>query len=64
MITGPPGVGKSEFTIWIAGRCRRSVLTCFLIFVSTCHVSPHVERHSSEACKDDTKNLQMKSVKL
>lgn len=20
MITGPPGVGKSEFTIWIAGR--------------------------------------------
>lgn len=25
MITGPPGVGKSEFTIWIAGRCRRSV---------------------------------------
>ena len=20
MITGPPGVGKSEFTVWIAGR--------------------------------------------
>ena len=36
MITGPPGVGKSEFTIWIAGRCPRS--KCFLIFVSTCHV--------------------------
>lgn len=42
MITGPPGVGKSEFTIWIAGRCLRSVQ----VFSHLCEHLPCVSTRS------------------
>ncbi len=57
MITGPPGVGKSEFTIWIAGRCPRSVQ----VFSHFCEHLPcaclHTFRHTLQKLATTTPKI-------